>query len=92
MEILTEVETIVTDVNRYRFDVCMITMDNEVLEGIASGTDAGGYNAVIRYPVLPDGTQPAPIVDLGDFGSLRAAKAALRRWAQRNEGAVEWIF
>lgn len=92
MEILVEVETIVTDVNRYRFDVCVITLDGDVLEGIASGTDAGGYNAVIRYPVLPDGTQPAPIVDLGDFGSLRAAKAALRKFALRNEGAIEWIF
>lgn len=91
MEILTEVEAIVTDVNRYRFDVCMITLDDQVLEGLATGTDAAGFTAIIREPIDSEGNSNI-LVDLGDFGSLRAAKAAVRRWAIRNQGGIQWIL
>lgn len=86
------VEATINDSNRYQFGVGNILVADAVLEGIASGTDAGGFSAIIRPPLHPDGHQPQPIADLGEFSSLRAAKAALRKWATRNKGELTWIL
>ena len=84
-------ETTITESNRFQFDAAIVSLPDRVLEGVATGTDAAGFTAIIREPIDSEGSSNI-LVDLGDFGSLRAAKAAVRRWALRNEGGIQWIL
>lgn len=88
---MESVETIITDRNRFQFDAAVVILSDHVLEGIASGSDATGYSAILRHPVDSEGNSTI-VVDLGDFGSLRAAKMAVRKYAYRNKGEIQWIL
>lgn len=81
----------VTARNRYQFDVCAMQVNDSSLEGLATGTDAAGFSAIVRRPIDSQGNSEI-VVDLGDFGSMRAAKMALRKWAMRNKGEIQWIL